>query len=143
MEQILLNTEKHNLTRRQDSSRASWSLDHLKYVKSSSFGVKRIICSNTVKRSNIFWRTYLSTRINTINWEQHSYTNILNQTYQPGGGGGGGGSVMHGTKKRQKTDDLYHICIYDFPINVIFIIYILHKFCLVKTSPVASVVFVI
>ena len=34
--------------------------------------------------------------------------------------------VMHGTKKRQKTDDLYHICIYDFPINVIFIIYILH-----------------
>ena len=33
--------------------------------------------------------------------------------------------VMHGTKKRQKTDDLYHICIYDFPINMIFIIYIL------------------
>ena len=43
----------------------------------------------------------------------------------PGGRGGGGG-VMHGTKKRQKTDDLYHICIYDFPIYMIFIIYILH-----------------
>ena len=41
--------------------------------------------------------------------------NVFLKTFNDGGGGGG---VMHGTKKRQKTDDLYHICIYDFPINM-------------------------
>ena len=73
----------------------------------AKFGIKNLGLS--AKRS------YMA--IYTVEWARISF-----EVREVGGGGG----VMHGTKKRQKTDDLYHICINDFPINMIFIIYILH-----------------